>query len=113
MRILGISDHLTSGAALIEDGRVRVAINEERLARKKMVMGFPRLSIDACLRTANLRPEDIDLVAVASKWGHFLPEHVDFDAGVLGVKEGLVKSAFFEVGSRLATLRESMPFLER
>lgn len=113
MRILGISDHLTSGAALIEDGRVRVAINEERLARKKMVMGFPRLSIEACLRAANVRPEEIDLVAVASKWGHFLPEHVAFDAGVLGVKEGLLKSAFFEVGSRLAALRESLPALER
>lgn len=113
MRILGISDHLTSGAALIEDGRVRVAINEERLARKKMVMGFPRLSIEACLRTANVKPEDIDLIAVASKWGHFLPEHVDFDTGVLGVKEGALKSAFLEVGSRLATLRESLPVLER
>jgi carbamoyltransferase len=112
MRILGITDHLTSGAALIEDGVVRAAVNEERLARKKMVMGFPRLSIAACLRIAAVEPREIDAVAVASKWGHLLPHHVDFDAGVLGVKEGRLKAAFFAAGSRLAGLRETFPSLE-
>lgn len=113
MRILGITDHLTSGAALVEDGVVRAAVNEERLARRKMVMGFPRLSIAACLHLAGIEPRDIDLVAVASKWGHLLPSLVDFDAGVLGVNEGWVKAAFFAAGSRLAGLRETLPFLER
>jgi len=112
MKILGITDHLTSGAALIEDGVVRAAVNEERLARRKMVMGFPRLSIDACLRSAGVEPREIDVVAVASKWGHLLPKLVDFDAGVLGVKEGWLKAAFFAAGSRLAGLRETLPFLE-
>ena len=46
------------------DGRVAVvsAVNEERLARKKMVMGFPRKSIARC--DANwpvVRPEEIEL----------------------------------------------------
>lgn len=112
MRILGITDHFTSGAALVEDGEVRVAINEERLARKKMVMGFPRLSIEACLRIAGVEPRQIDGVAVASKWGHLLARHVDFNAGVLGAKEGWLKAAFLEAGSELAVLRESLPFLE-
>lgn len=112
MRILGITDHLTSGAALIEEGIVRAAVNEERLARRKMVMGFPRLSITACLRLAGVEPHEIDAVAVASKWGHWLPKLVDFDAGVLGVKEGWLKAAFFATGSRLAGLRETLPFLE-
>jgi len=113
MKILGITDHLTSGAALIENGVVRAAVNEERLARRKMVMGFPRLSIAACLRVAGVEPREIDVVAVASKWGHLLPNLVDFDAGVLGVKEGWVKAAFFAAGSRFASLRETLPFLER
>ena len=112
MRILGITDHLTSGAALIEDGVVRAAVNEERLARRKMVMGFPRMSIAACLRSAGVEPHEIDMVAVASKWGHLLPQLVDFDAGVLGVREGWLKSAFFAAGSQLAGLRETLPFLE-
>ncbi|MGH8259575.1 MAG: carbamoyltransferase family protein [Steroidobacteraceae bacterium] len=112
MKILGITDHLTSGAALIEDGVVRAAISEERLARRKMVMGFPRQSIEACLALAGVEPHEIDAVAVASKWGHLLDRLVDFDAGVLGVKEGWVKAAFFAAGSRLAGLREALPFLE-
>ena len=55
MRILGISDHIISGAAILEDGRVLAAVNEERLVRKKMVMGFPRKSIEAVLDLAKVR----------------------------------------------------------
>jgi predicted NodU family carbamoyl transferase len=40
MIILGITDHSTSGAALVVDGRVTAAVNEERLVRSKMVIGF-------------------------------------------------------------------------
>jgi carbamoyltransferase len=113
VKILGISDHVISGAALIEDGRVVAAVNEERLARKKMVMGFPHQSIAAVLKLANVDPVDLDYVAVASRWGHFLDELVDFDEGVFGVNEGAVKNAFFEIGSRLSFLRSRVPALER
>jgi carbamoyltransferase len=113
VRVLGISDHLTSGAAIIEDGRVVAAINEERLARRKMVMGFPRLSIAAVMEIAGVKPEEIDCVAVASEWGHFMNELVSFDEGVLGVKEGFVKELFFGVGERLSFLRSKLPILER
>jgi carbamoyltransferase len=113
MRVLGISDHLVSGAALIEDGRVVAAINEERLARKKMVMGFPRKSIAAVMQLAGVGPREIDRVAIASHWGHFLDDLVPFDDGVLGVDEGIVKNLFFGVGERLAFLRSRVPALER
>jgi carbamoyltransferase len=113
MRILGISDHLTSGAALIEDGRVLAAVNEERLARKKMVMGFPRLSIASVLAISGTEPGQVDRVAVASHWGHFMNDLVSFDQGVLGVDEGFLKGLFFDVGERLAPLRSRLPFLER
>jgi carbamoyltransferase len=52
MTILGNSDHFTSGAAVVIDGQVVAAVNEERLACKKMVMGFPRKSIAEVLRLA-------------------------------------------------------------
>ena len=112
MRVLGISDHYISGAALIENGRLVAAVNEERLVRKKMAMGFPRRSIAEVLRMAGVSPEEVDVVAVASKWGHFLDEIVDFNEGVFGVDEGGVKNLFFAVGSRLAFLRSRLPFLE-
>ena len=62
MRVLGISDHFISGAAVIEDGRVIAAVAEERLARKKMVMGFPRKSIEAVLQIAGVKPDELDRV---------------------------------------------------
>ncbi|KPJ87727.1 MAG: hypothetical protein AMS18_14250 [Gemmatimonas sp. SG8_17] len=112
MKVLGISDHFISGAAVIEDGRVLAAVNEERLARKKMVMGFPRKSIAAVLQIAGVRPEELDQVAIASQWGHFLEEYVDFDQGVFGVDEGVVRNLFFSMGSHLSGLRTKLPVLE-
>jgi carbamoyltransferase len=113
MRILGISDHFTSGAAVIIDGHVVAAVNEERLARMKMVMGFPRKSIAAVLGIAGLRPDELDGVAVASEWGHFLEQYVNFDNGVFGVDEGVVRGLFFSMGSKLSWLRNKIPFAER
>ena len=113
MKVLGISDHIISGAAVVENGRVVCAVNEERLARKKMLMGFPRLSIAHVLELAGVRPEELDHVAVASDWGHFLDDPVEFNSGVFAVDEGLVKNVFFAVGSRISFLRSKLPFLEK
>lgn len=66
MVILGITDSFTSGAAIVVDGCVVAAVNEERLDRNKMSMGFPRLSIAEVIRLAGIKPDDIDRVAVAT-----------------------------------------------
>lgn len=112
MRVLGISDHLLSGAAVVEDGRIVAAVNEERLVRRKMVMGFPRKSIEMVLKLAGVSASELDCVAVASRWGHFLNDYVDFHDGVFGVDEGFVKNTFFALGSRLSFLRSKIPVLE-
>lgn len=113
MRILGISDHFVSGAAVVEDGRLVSAVNEERLARQKMVMGFPRKSIASALQVAGVDPENLDQVAIASEWGHFLNDYVDFSDGVFGVDEGVVRNLFFSVGTHLSWLRDKVPLLEK
>lgn len=112
MIVLGISDHFTSGAALIIEGRLHAAVNEERLVRKKMVMGFPWKSIELVMQLAGVRPEDLDYVAVASRWGSFQPEYIDFSKGVFGVAEGPLKKLFLNGGSQLSFLRSKLPFLE-
>ena len=94
MRILGITDHIISGAAILEDGKVTAAVNEERVVRRKMIMGFPRKSIQKVLELAKIRPDQIDCVAIASKRGHFLNDYVEFDAGTFGISRGLVKDLF-------------------
>lgn len=66
LNILGIWDGHDSGAALLTDGRLRFAVNEERLTRRKLEIVFPSRSIDACLAHASLRPEEIHLVAAST-----------------------------------------------
>ncbi len=65
MTILGLSTGHDAGAAIVVDGKLVTAINEERLNRKKMYWGFPDLSIPECLRMANIEPGRIDAVAIA------------------------------------------------
>jgi carbamoyltransferase len=66
LNILGIWDGHDSGAALLQDGQVRFAVNEERLSRRKLEISFPSRSIDACLAHAGLHPKDVHLVAAST-----------------------------------------------
>ena len=49
MFILGIWDGHDSGASIVEDGRIKFAVNEERFTRRKLDVGFPVNSIISCL----------------------------------------------------------------
>ena len=61
MRILGISAfYHDSAAALIEDGRIIAAAQEERFTRKKHDPGFPKEAISYCLSEAGLDLSEVD-----------------------------------------------------
>ena len=65
MIILGINAfHADSSAALVRDGVLVAAAEEERFRRVKHWAGFPSQSIAYCLREAGLRLGDVDHVAV-------------------------------------------------
>jgi len=66
MIVLGIQEAHDAGAALMIDGRVIAAAQEERFTGLKGDYGFPRQSIDACLKIAGIRSADIDSVALAT-----------------------------------------------
>ena len=66
MKILGIHLSHDSGAAIIEDGRILAAVNEERLLRIKLYWGVPYKSIDEVFRISGVKPEEIDAVAIAN-----------------------------------------------
>lgn len=56
MRILGISAfYHDSAAALVEDGAITAAAQEERFTRKKHDAGFPVHAIGFCLTRAIMR----------------------------------------------------------
>ena len=64
--ILGIWDGHDAGAALVSSDQILVAINEERLSRRKLEIGFPQRSIQACLDFVGVSPSDIGEVAVST-----------------------------------------------
>ncbi|ABJ75731.1 carbamoyltransferase family protein [Leptospira borgpetersenii] len=66
MKILGINafGHDTS-AALVIDGKLIAAVEEERLNREKSTRTFPHLSIEYCLKEANIKFEDVDYITYA------------------------------------------------
>ncbi len=64
--ILGIWDGHDSGAAIIKDGKIVVAVNEERFTRRKLEVLFPKNSIRFCLKSQGLNPNDIEDVAYST-----------------------------------------------
>jgi carbamoyltransferase len=68
LRILGISAfYHDSAAALIEDGRIAAAAQEERFTRKKHDSGFPAHAIRYCLEDSGGGLEGVDFVAFYDK----------------------------------------------
>jgi carbamoyltransferase len=68
MNILGISCfYHDSAAALIRDGQLVAAAEEERFSRIKHDFGFPRLAIEFCLESAGITAQDLDYVVYYEK----------------------------------------------
>jgi carbamoyltransferase len=68
MRILGLSCYYhDSAAALVEDGHLVAAAEEERFSRKKHDSGFPELAVRYCLESRGISIEDVDYVVFYEK----------------------------------------------
>jgi carbamoyltransferase len=66
--ILGISAfYHDAAAALVVDGQIVAAAQEERFTRKKHDASFPQNAIDYCLREAGLTPREIDYAGFYEK----------------------------------------------
>jgi carbamoyltransferase len=68
MYILGISCYFhDSAAALLRDGSLVAAAEEERFTRKKHDYGFPDHAIEFCLHQAGITGQDLDFVVFYEK----------------------------------------------
>ncbi len=68
MNVLGISCFFhDAAAALVRDGKIIVAAEEERFTRKKHDYAFPVNAITFCLETGRVRGEELDLVVFFEK----------------------------------------------
>jgi len=62
VNILGISAfYHDSAAALVQDGDIVAAAQEERFTRRKHDPAYPRHAVEYCLAEAGIRPEDLDI----------------------------------------------------
>ena len=64
--VLGVNDGHNGGAALIRDGKVLAAIQEERLRNIKNYSGTPSRAIRSVYEIANMDPKETDLIAIVS-----------------------------------------------
>ena len=68
MKILGISCYYhDAAAALIEDGKLIAAAEEERFSRVKHDFSFPKNAIDFCLKRSGISGKDLDYVVFFEK----------------------------------------------
>src|ERR1700719_2984600 len=65
MNILGINAyHGNASAAIVADGRLIAAVEEERFNRVKYAAGFPSAAIRYCLNAAGVTLSEVDHIAI-------------------------------------------------
>jgi carbamoyltransferase len=65
MIILGLNAyHANASAAILADGRLLAAVEEERLNRVKYAAGLPKLAIQYCLEQAGVKLSQVDHIAI-------------------------------------------------
>lgn len=57
--------HGDAAAAIVKDGKLIAAVEEERLNRKKHCAGFPTLAVRYCLKEAGITPAELDHVGIS------------------------------------------------
>jgi carbamoyltransferase len=80
--VLGMHDGHNSSAALIKNGSVVAAIQEERLVNQKNYSGIPYHSIQKVFEISNIHPSDVDVIAIA---GH-IHSHISLKEHPLHVR---------------------------
>src|SRR5947209_5770059 len=82
VNILGINAyHGDASAAVLVDGQLVAAAEEERFSRVKHDASFPTRAIRCCLEEANVRPQDIDHLALSRNPRSKLIRRITFALG--------------------------------
>src|SRR5712692_8991653 len=107
MHILGINAyHGNASAAIVSDGRLIAAVEEERFNRVKYAAGFPAQAIRYCLGEAGIKLEEVNHIAIprnpwarigtklfyALRMPHFARERIKVLAKFTGIPEALARA---------------------
>lgn len=90
MYILGLTTLGDSAAALIKDGQLVAAVEEERFSRKKHHSGFPYQAIEFCLDHAGITLKDVEHV------GHYWKPWILRHKAIQAAKAALISPAMFK-----------------
>src|SRR5919197_6665185 len=121
MRILGLSAfYHDSAAALVVDGEIMAAAQEERFTRKKHDSRFPRHALQYCLSEGRIGLDQVDLVAFYDKpflkFERLLETYLAFaPRGFKSFRTALpvwVKDKLFQKGTILQELKTLQPGID-
>ncbi|MFZ0639046.1 MAG: carbamoyltransferase C-terminal domain-containing protein [Candidatus Acidiferrales bacterium] len=114
MIILGINAyHANASAAIVVDGRLLAAVEEERLNRIKYAAGLPSRAVQYCLQAAGVKLSDVNHIALprdpwarlgtklrfALRMPRFAMERAKVAARFGGIKEELASALDIDPGS--------------
>ncbi len=78
MIILGLNYGHDSGVTIIKNSKILFAINEERLSRKKLHIGFPYKSVFEGIKKTNIKISQINLIYIEGKNFSPMSENEDY-----------------------------------
>ncbi len=118
MLLLGINEGFDSSIAILKDGRIIFALQEERVTRLKNGLGFPKQALRFALNHLALEPKNFDAVCLSNLRSPLLTKemfYADYDRiadspqgvfelskqALLGSAKGLVPESLKEVRRKL------------
>ncbi|MBA2377987.1 MAG: carbamoyltransferase [Blastocatellia bacterium] len=105
MYILGLTTLGDSAAALIKDGKLVAAAEEERFSRKKHHLGFPFKAIEFCLDHAGIKLSDVEHV------GHYWKPWILRHKFMTALRAGLISPAMFKARADRGVAQVSESYL--
>jgi len=105
MYILGLTTLGDSAAALIKDGKLVAAVEEERFSRKKHHAGFPYRAIQYCLDHAGITLKEVEHV------GHYWKPWILRHKAMQAAKAALISPAMFRARADRGVAQVSESYL--
>lgn len=105
MKILGIGSSFghDASAALVIDGKIVAAAEEERFTRNKHAVGeMPLNAIKFCLKTAGIAPSDIEMIAYPWSYQALLDRRAEYFWRTLFTKPSRAYKKFFKCRRELS-----------
>ena len=108
MYILGVNAyHGDASAAIIKDGQLIAAVEEERFNRKKHCAGFPAAAVRYCLKAANISVGELDHVGISRDPSAHLHKKILFSITRIPNLSGLI-AARLANAAKVRDLREEL-----